>query len=53
MIDRRDGALFVLCLTLQGCLVCGLAVTAQSLAPSKVVACLALCFVPNAGAVVF
>jgi hypothetical protein len=53
MIDRRDGALFVLCLTLQGCLVCGLAVTAQSLAPSKVVACLALCFVPYAGAVVF
>jgi hypothetical protein len=53
MIGRRDGALFALCLALQGCIVCALALTAPSLAPSMVVAGLALCFVPYAGAVAF
>ena len=53
MIGGRDGALFALCLALQGGVICGLALAARLLAPSMVVAGLALCFVPYAGAVVF
>ena len=51
---RRDGALFALCLTLQGCIIGGVAVAARSGgSPSTIVAGLALCFVPYAGAIHF
>jgi hypothetical protein len=54
MTARRDGALFALCLALQGCVLGGLALTARSGgSPSTVVVGLALCFVPYAGALVF
>ncbi len=54
MTARRDGALFALCLALQGCVVGGVALRARwGGPPSAVVVGLALCFVPYAGALVF
>ena len=54
MTIRRDGGLFALCVTLQGCVVGGLALAARSgSTPSTVVAGLALSFVPYAGAIHF
>jgi len=54
MTVRRDGALFALCLALQGCIVGALALTVRSGgSPSTVIVGLALCFVPYAGALVF
>jgi hypothetical protein len=54
MSARRDGALFALCLTLQGCIVGGLALAARSgCSPSTVIAGLALSFGPYAGAIHF
>jgi len=52
MTTRRDGPLFALCLTLQGGIICGLALAARSgCSPSVLVAGLGLCFVPYAGAI--
>jgi hypothetical protein len=54
MTTRRDGALFALCLALQGCIVGGLALAARSgCSPSTVVAGLAVCFVPYTGVLAF
>jgi hypothetical protein len=52
MSARRDGSLFALFVTLQGCIVAGLALAARAgCSPSVLVAGLALCFVPYAGAI--
>jgi len=54
MTSRRESAVFILCLTLQGCIVCWLGFAASSGSPpSTVVAGLAACFVPYAGALAF
>jgi hypothetical protein len=54
MTARRDGVLFALCLTLQGCIVGGLALATRSgCSPSTVIAGLALSFGPYAGAIHF
>ncbi len=54
MTTRWGGALFALCLALQGCIVAGLALAARSgCSPSTVVAGLAVCFVPYAGMLAF
>lgn len=53
MTVRRDRALFLLCLALQGSIMFGLALAARSgCRPSTVVAGLALSFIPYAGALV-
>ena len=54
MTTRWDGALFALCLALQGCIVSGLALAARSgCPPSTVVVGLAVSFVPYAGMLAF
>ena len=54
MTERSDGALFVLCVALQGCIVGGLALAARSGCASSTIAFgLALCFLPYAGAIHF
>ncbi len=54
MTTRKDGALFALCVALQGGIVCGLSLAARSgCSPSTVVAGLAVCFVPYVGALAF
>jgi len=54
MTSRREAAVFALCLGLQGCIVCWLGFAASSgSSPSTIVAGLAACFVPYAGALAF
>ncbi|MGB8330262.1 MAG: hypothetical protein WCE62_09050 [Polyangiales bacterium] len=54
MTGRRQGVLFGLCLTLQGCILLGLSLAARSgCRPSSVVIALLACFVPYLGSLVF
>ena len=54
MRTHRDRILFILCVAAQGCIACGIVFAARSgCAPSAVVAGLAACFVPYAGALTF